>query len=34
MINAVTADDRLFVFPTARDHEAMAVADVALALAG
>lgn len=34
MISAVTDDEHLFVCPTARDHEAIAVADVALALAG
>ncbi|WP_261880529.1 hypothetical protein [Mycobacterium marinum] len=30
----MTDDEHLFVCPTARDHEAIAVADVALALAG
>jgi hypothetical protein len=30
----VTNDNRLFVSSTARDHKVMAVADVALALAG
>jgi acyl-coenzyme A thioesterase PaaI-like protein len=33
-ISAVTDDEHLFVCPTARDHAAIAVADVALALAG
>jgi len=34
MVSAVTDDEHLFVCPTARDHEAIPVADVALALAG
>jgi hypothetical protein len=34
MISAVTDDEHLFVCPTARNHEAIAVAEVALALAG